>query len=73
MFSEYQTMNTDALVDILARETQKFTQLMAVKNYSQEYMECKEIIQMIQEVLERRKELSEDTKKDSARAPGSAS
>lgn len=73
MFSEYQTMSTDALVDILARETQKFTQLMAAKNFSQEYMECKEIIQMVQEVLEGRKELSEDTKKVSARAPGSTS
>jgi hypothetical protein len=71
MFSQYQTMSTDALVDILARETQKFTQLMAAKDYSPEYMECKEIIQKVQEVLEGRKELSEDIKKDSAKAPGS--
>jgi len=50
-------MATANLVDLLAQETQRFTQLMAENRFSQEYEECKGVIHQIQAVIEsRRKE-----------------
>ena len=52
----YQGMATSSLVDLLAAETTKFTQLMAEKKYGKEYEDCKEVIQQIQAVLQSRQE-----------------
>jgi hypothetical protein len=52
---DYNGIPITDLVDLLAQKTQKFTQLMADKNFNEEYMECKKVIQEILEEMELRK------------------
>jgi hypothetical protein len=52
----YVDMATTNLVDLLAQETEKFTQLMAGKEFTPEYDQCKQTIQQILAVIESRKE-----------------
>ena len=54
MFTDYNNMATANLVDLLAQETQKFTQLMSESRFSQEYEDCKGTIHQIQAVIESR-------------------
>jgi len=56
MLQDYTNMPTANLMDLLAAETQKFTQLMADKEFSPEYEESKNIIQQIQAAINSRKE-----------------
>ena len=49
-------MPNDMLVDLLAQETEKFSQLMAEKRFSDEYYESKNIILQLQAVIESRKQ-----------------
>ena len=58
MLLDYSTMSTAHLVDLLAQETQKFTQLMMDKEFTAEYNECKAIIQHIQATIESRTEVT---------------
>lgn len=53
---EYNNMNTANLVDLLAQETQKFTQLMTEKEFTPEYEEIKSTIKLIQEIIEFRQD-----------------
>lgn len=48
----------EELVDLLAQRTQAFTQLMAEKNFTEEYKEAKAAIQEILSEIETRKESS---------------
>jgi hypothetical protein len=59
MRPDYQNMTTANLVDLLAQETQKFTQLMMDKKYGEEYEACKQVIQQIQAAISSRQELAE--------------
>jgi hypothetical protein len=55
IFEDYNRLTTEALIDLLAHETSKFTQLMADKQFSQEYEEMKGTIKFIQDIIESRK------------------
>ena len=59
MRPDYQNMTTANLVDLLAQETQKFTQFMMDKKYGEEYETCKQVIQQIQAAISSRQELPE--------------
>jgi hypothetical protein len=52
---EYNNMSTAYLVDILAQQTEKFTQLMADKEFTGEYETLKDVIHQLQAVIESRK------------------
>lgn len=56
MREERQNMTMEELVDILAQKTEKFTQLLAYKNFGGEYKEYKKAIQEILTEIELRKE-----------------
>ena len=56
MSENLQNMTMEELVDILAQKTEKFTQLLAYKDFSNEYKECKEAIKQILAEIETRKE-----------------
>jgi len=56
MIEDFHNMTMDELVDILAQKTQKFTQLLAYKDFGNEYKECKKAIQRILAEIEIRKE-----------------
>lgn len=58
MMEDLQKFTMDQLVDILAQKTQKFTQLLAYKDFGNEYKKCKETIQQILSEIEIRKETS---------------
>ena len=55
MTSDYNNLSMEELVDILAQTTQAFTQLMAEKNFGDEYRQTKEAIQQILSEIELRK------------------
>ena len=57
---DYKTIPTQDLVDLLAQETRKFTQLLTDKNFNKEYRESKEIIQEILTEIELRKETASE-------------
>ena len=56
MIEDRQNMTMEELVDILAQKTEKFTQLLAHKDFGNEYKECKQAIQQILAEIEIRKE-----------------
>ena len=56
MLLDFNNMATATLVDLLAQETQKFTQLMAEKRFTEEYVVCKDIIHQLQAIIESRSE-----------------
>jgi hypothetical protein len=59
---ERQNMTIDQLVDILARKTERFTQLLAYKNFGMEYKECKESIkELLAEIELRKKNIIQNT------------
>ena len=58
MIEESQNMTMEELVDILAQKTEKFTQLLAYKDFGNEYKECKQAIKQILAEIEIRKETS---------------
>jgi len=58
MLPAYKNLSMEELVDLLAQKTQAFTQLMAEKNFSDEYKEAKATIQTILSEIELRKESS---------------
>jgi hypothetical protein len=49
-------MSTDGLMELLAHETEKLTELLAAKKFTSEYEKCKEGIKQIQVTLDIRKE-----------------
>ena len=57
MMPNFNNMPTSHLVDLLAQETQKFTQLMMDKEFTPEYEECKRTIQCIQAAIESQNEI----------------
>lgn len=58
MRPDYQMMSTANLVDLLAQETEKFTQLMMDRKYSDEYEYLKSRVQQIQAIIEMRRAFS---------------
>lgn len=58
MLLDYQSMSTSSLIDMLATETTRFTQLMAEKKFGKEYEACKEVIHQIQAVLQVRQTIT---------------
>ena len=52
---DYEKMNVSKLLDLLALETEKFTHLLAQKQFSEEYEETKRIIHEITAILEKRR------------------
>jgi hypothetical protein len=52
MLPDYQTMSTAILVDLLAQETQKLTQIMSGKELTPEYEESKQTILQIQATIQ---------------------
>ena len=58
MLPDYQSLNTDSLVELLAHETEKLTKLLAEKKFDDEYNQCKEGIRQIQVLIEIRKEVT---------------
>ena len=56
MIEDRQNMPMEELVDILAQKTQRFTQLLAYKDFGNEYKECKQAIRQILAEIEIRKE-----------------
>ena len=56
MIEDRQNMTMEELVDILAQKTEKFTQLLAHKDFGKEYKECKQGIKQILAEIETRKE-----------------
>lgn len=59
MLPDIQNMTMGELVDLLAQETQKFTQLMMEKEKSPEYETTKNLVQQIQAIIAVRKHLSQ--------------
>jgi uncharacterized protein with von Willebrand factor type A (vWA) domain len=70
MLPALKQLSMEELVDLLAHKTQKFTQLLVEKEFTEEYKENKEAIQQILAEIELRKEsqVGEDqtTRKTSA-------
>lgn len=56
MVEDRQNMTLEELVDILAQKTEKFTQLLAYKDFGNEYKECKHAIKQIITEIETRKQ-----------------
>jgi hypothetical protein len=56
MIEYRQNLTIEELVDILAQKTEKFTQLLAYKDFGNEYKECKRAIKQILAEIEIRKE-----------------
>lgn len=56
MMEDCQNLTMDELVDILAQKTERFTQLLVYKDFSEEYKKCKESIQQILAEIASRKE-----------------
>ena len=56
MLPALKSLSMEELVDLLAHKTQKFTQLLVEKEFTQEYKENKEAIQQILAEIELRKE-----------------
>ena len=57
MREELQNMTMEELVDILAQKTERFTQLLANRNFGDEYKGYKKAIQEILAEIELRKEM----------------
>ena len=57
MREERQNMTMEELVDILAQKTERFTHLLANKNFGDEYKGYKKVIQEILGEIELRKEM----------------
>jgi len=55
MLLDYQNMSTDSLMELLAHETEKLTELLAGKKFDAEYEKCKEGIKQIHVILDIRK------------------
>jgi len=55
MLLDYQNMNTDSLMELLASKTAKLTGLLAEKKFDTEYETCKESIKQIQAIIDIRK------------------
>jgi hypothetical protein len=55
MLLDYQNMSTDSLMELLAHETVKLTELLAEKKFDAEYEKCKEGIKQIHVILDIRK------------------
>ncbi len=55
MFPDYQNMSTDGLLELLARETEKLTVLLAGKKFDAEYAKCKDGIKQLQVIIDMRK------------------
>ena len=55
MSANYKNIPTSSLVDLLSQHTQRFTQLLTEKKFTEEYRECKDIIQQILSEIEYRK------------------
>jgi hypothetical protein len=55
MLLDYQNMSTDGLMELLAHETEKLTELLAKKKFDAEYEKCKEGIKQIHVILNIRK------------------
>jgi len=51
MHTDYHSMVTPMVVDLLARKTEKFTQLMAAREFTLEYEQLKETISQLQAVI----------------------
>ena len=53
---QFQSMSMTNLIDLLAAYTIKYTQLLAEKNFGEEYDSVKETIKQLQAIIEMRKE-----------------
>lgn len=61
MLADFQNLSLASLVDLLARYTERHTQLLADKSFDDEFRKSKEIIQQLQVVIEiRRREMSDN-------------
>jgi hypothetical protein len=58
ILEDYRTFTTEFLLDLLARKTEKLTQLMADKRLSQEYEDVKWTIIFIQSLIALRQDNS---------------
>jgi len=55
MIEDRQKLTIEELVDILAQKTEKFTKLLANKDFGNEYKECKQVIKQILAEIETQK------------------
>ena len=55
MLPDYQNMSTDSLMELLAHETEKLTELLGKKKFDAEYEKCKEGIKQLQVIIDMRK------------------
>ena len=53
--NEFQNFETPVLLDLLARHTQRLTELFIDNNLSEEYQDCKKMIIELQSEITRRK------------------
>lgn len=58
MLPDYKNMSTESLMELLARETEKLTELLAGKKFDAEYEKCKEGIKQMQVIIDIRKGIS---------------
>ncbi len=61
MLTDYHRMSMSSLIDLLALHTEKYTQLLAEKEFTEEYLKIKETIQQLQAVIEARKNADSST------------
>jgi hypothetical protein len=73
MIPDYKNMTTDHLVDLLAHETQRFTQFMLDKEFTSEYSKCKRSIEKIQHAIESRNLKDQEPPRSSSSSPESNS
>ena len=62
MLPDYQNMSTESLMELLARETEKLTELLAGKKFDAEYEKCKDGIKQIQVIIDIRKGIAATSK-----------
>ena len=56
MNRDLSNLDISTLVDLLARTTERYTELLAEKNLGAEYDECKQTMQILQREIELRKQ-----------------
>jgi hypothetical protein len=55
--TDFANMETGELMDLLAKETGRFTQLMTAKEFTPEYEQCKDRVRQIMAVITSRKDV----------------
>ena len=62
MLPDYQNMTTESLMELLAHETEKLTELLGGKKFDEEYEKCKDGIKQMHVLIDIRKGITATSK-----------